>query len=161
MPCPDDLSTRRNAPAQRRAQRLDGTAEHRRAARLSRRDMLLLSCPGLGDEPLCTLYQIATSGDDPDRIDMALIIDELRERGIQLRRKPGVSSIGDGVGTADDMRAAKLAIQLFSTSTEAEEADTEYRLVSKWRKVGIASRATDLLRELEQLRNVHAGEADT
>ena len=115
--------------------------------------MLVHSSPGLDDEPLCALYQMATSGDDEDQINMSLIVFELRRLGIELKHKPGKGSMGDGVGTTDDIKAATTALTVLSfLDGKSKPPKKEYRFASKWKKVGMASRAIDVLTDLEVLR---------
>jgi len=112
-------------------------------------DMMAFSVPDMGEDQLISLYQMATSGDDPDKIHMALIVTELRKAGIILKRNPGKSTVGDGVGSMEDLKAATLALRLFAPKPEKKVMG--YKFASKWKKVGMASRATDLLRDLDKL----------
>ena len=71
--------------------------------------MLSFSAPEVGEDALFALYQQATSGDDPDKVEIELIEPEMRKAAIKLKRRPGVSSVGDGVATMADLRAAASA----------------------------------------------------
>ena len=59
----------------------------------------------------------ATSGQDPDKVEMGLIEEELRKQGIALKRKAGLSSLDDGIATMDDVKTAtktaSVAMSLF------------------------------------------------
>ena len=93
---------------------------------------------------------------------MALIASELRKRGILLKRKPGKTSLGDGVGTQEDLKAASLAFTLFgkhsppgtpgSTAVTPGASSPGGKYVSKWKKVGLAARASEVLADLDRLR---------
>jgi len=121
--------------------------------------MMTLACPDMDEERMVALYQQATSGEDPDKVSMALVEGELRKADIKLRRKPGRGSLGDGVGTNDDIRAASIALTLFGHHEEQHEEELHqeapthaYRFASKWRTAGLAAMATDLLKDLELMR---------
>jgi len=126
-------------------------------------DMLLYASPGqVSEEQLIALYAQATSGDEPDKVEMGLIESELRKWGISVKRKPGASAIGDGVGTNDDIKAAGVALKLFGhheavqglkPAEDKSEAAMQYKFASKWRKASLAMHATSLLQDLEVMRN--------
>lgn len=109
----------------------------------------MASKPDIGEEQLLALYQQATSGQDPDKVEMILIADELRHMGVQLKRKAGTSSVGDGVLTHKDLQMASLAFTLFGKQERDEPA---CKFASKWRKAGMAARASSILMDLESLR---------
>jgi hypothetical protein len=114
--------------------------------------MMMHANPQLDEERLVALYQQATSGDDPDKVEMGLIEGELRKAGMELKRKPGVSAIGDGVGTQDDIKAAGLALKLFAKPVEQSVEQHAQKFASSWKRYSLAQRATDILKDLETLK---------
>lgn len=111
--------------------------------------------PQLSEDEVISFFQLATAGEDPDKVDMNLIENPLRKAGITIKRKPGTATMGDGIGTKDDLKMAGMALALFgkkeAAAAPASDDDIKYKFAGKWRKVGLASRATDIVRELEAL----------
>jgi len=125
-------------------------------------EMVAASAPEVSEERMISLYQMATSGPDPDQIEMALIVPELRKEGIRLKRKAGMSSVGDGIGTNDDIRAATMAIKLFGSDTRRSSASAvPKKFASRWKSVGLAARASELLADLDSLREDGASRRNT
>ena len=83
-----------------------------------------------------------------------LIENDLRKAGIVLKRKPGTSTVGDGVGTNDDMKAATVALSLFGKKNDDLPEKATLKFASKWKRVGLASRASEILRDLEVLKEM-------
>jgi hypothetical protein len=128
----------------------------------ARREMVAASAPEVSEERMISLYQMATSGPDPDQIEMALIVPELRKEGIRLKRKAGMSSVGDGIGTNDDIRAATMAIKLFgSEGRRSSTSAVPKKFASRWKSVGLAARASELLADLDSLREDGASRRNT
>ena len=142
-------------------------------------EMMAESAPDLLEDQLINLYSQATSGDDPDKVEMGLIDTELRRLGVTIKRKAGVTSLDDGIATMDDLKVAvkteSIASTLFgakkhvSPSASPESVPKEEEAVapgpktapaapgrSRWGKLRTASLATGkmkgLLHELELLR---------
>lgn len=113
---------------------------------------------------MISLYQSATSGNDPDKVEMGLIEDDLRKLGIKLKRKEGVSNVGDGVGTVEDIRSAGLALRLFGLPKNDSDTGGGEKVASlfagRWKRAGMASRASSLLMELSELRGSSGGDTD-
>ena len=115
-------------------------------------DMMTASAPTMEEDQMITLFQLATGGDDPDKVEMTLIEMELRKANVTLKRKPGKEvAAGDGAGSADDVRLAGMALSLFGAKppAAAEGQEKQYKFASKWRKAGLLSRSADILRDLE------------
>ena len=55
-------------------------------------DCLLLAAPDMPEEEMISIYQLATSGDDPDNPDFGLIEARLRKKKVTLKRKGGEPS---------------------------------------------------------------------
>ena len=111
------------------------------------------------------LYQQATSGDDPDKVEMGLIDLELRTAGITLKRKAGKSAIGDGVATIEDLqlgaKEATLAVSLFGMGKKKAGIPPGPGPAAlsrgKWSSarnvvLGAGGRFSGLLSELQQLQ---------
>jgi len=104
--------------------------------------------PGLADEKIIGLYQLATSGDDPDQIEILLIEPALRKLEIGtpsaglayvLKRKEGTNSVADGAADWDDMKMANMALSLFGAKKKADPAELLKTNMNKWRKTSRAA----------------------
>lgn len=116
--------------------------------------MLNASSSTISEDLIIDLYQKATSGEDPDSIEMVLIEGHLRKNSITLKRKAGASSVNDGVGTMEDVKAASIAISLFGVkqpklSLGAGSSDGVDANMDKWKRAGLlAGKTRGLIREL-------------
>jgi len=131
-------------------------------------DMMEAAGPDLPESVLLDLYRRATSGNDPDKVQMVLIVDQLRKMGITLKRPAGVNSFGDGVGTSEDVQLAVTAIKLFGSPANKgglQIGDGIVANMTKWQKVGLeAGKARAILRSILDGSDVSVGEtaiADT
>jgi hypothetical protein len=143
-------------------------------------DMMMTSAPELAEEDLIRLYQMATSGEDPDKVEMGRIDPELRKMGITIKRKSGTTSLDDGIATMEDIKTVvkteKLAANLFGVKTPAaaaaaasstddpaapapgpQTAPPKIGGGNRWTKVRAATKVANwgkgLLKELEALRD--------
>jgi hypothetical protein len=124
-------------------------------------EMLTASSPNMDESKIITLYQKATSGEDPDKVDMSLIELPLRKANIHIKRKEGMTSVTDGVGDIDDLKLATTALSLFggkpkslATGLPAADAskgggDGAAINMRKWRRVSQElGKSRSLIRDL-------------
>ena len=124
-------------------------------------DMMFASAPDIEEDRLLNLYQMATSGEDPDKVEMGLIDGELRKAGVKLKRKEGSTAIGDGVASKEDIqeagKTAKMAMTLFGDKLGGGPGvGAAAKLASKWKTLGsvfqVNKRAHSILKDLEDLQ---------
>ena len=111
----------------------------------------------MGEDQIIALYRKATSGDDPDKIDMRFIENSLRKLNITLRRPAGASAFDDGVVDMSDVKMATTALMLFgggpkkpATAAAAQaSSDSLGSNITKWKNAGLAAGKTrSLIRDL-------------
>lgn len=112
-------------------------------------EMMGASSPEMAEADLVGLYQKATSGEDPDQVELILIVENLRKLGVKLVRPAGATAIGDGVGTKEDVFAAAAissALRMFSPKKSVISEGIMANM-SKWQRVGLqAGKARSILK---------------
>ena len=124
-------------------------------------EMLTASSPNMDESKIITLYQKATSGEDPDKVDMSLIELPLRKANIHIKRKEGMTSVTDGVGDIDDLKLATTALSLFGgkpkslarglPAADASKGGGDGVAINmrKWQKAGqVLGKSRGLIRDL-------------
>ena len=91
--------------------------------------MFAAAAPDLPENDLIRMYQVATSGDNPDEPDFKLIDSMLRKRGIVLKRKGGITVDTVKAQHIDDLKTLSTVSTLFGGSKkgarDADEPGTE------------------------------------